>query len=176
VGRLRYYKGLQYLVEALAMVSPNIRLIIVGIGPMETSLREQVAQLGLGERVSFVQEVSDEDLPNYYAAADVFVLPSCERSEAFGLVQVEAMAAGLPVISTELGTGTSYVNLNNETGLIVPPANPAALAQAINTLATQPELRLTLGTNARQRAIQEFSLDKMVERVKEIYLTLIKES
>ncbi len=174
VGRLRYYKGLQYLLEALAMVSPTIRLIIVGIGPMETSLREQVARLGLGVRVSFVLEVSDAELPDFYAAAEAFVLPSCERSEAFGLVQVEAMAAGLPVISTELGTGTSYVNLHNQTGLVVPPANPTELAQAINMLATQPQLRLTLGTKARERVIQEFSLAKMARGVEEIYRELIK--
>jgi glycosyltransferase involved in cell wall biosynthesis len=172
VGRLRYYKGLQYLIEAMPQVRPDARLLIVGTGPMENALRAQVARLNLGERVSFAGDVADTDLPGYYAAADIFVLPSCERSEAFGVVQLEAMAAARPVISTELGTGTSYVNQPGETGLVVPPADPVALAQALNSLLTDPQKRATLGRRGQARVQAEFSLEKMSQRVEAIYMEL----
>lgn len=172
VGRLRYYKGLQYLIEALPQVRPEARLVIAGIGPMETELRAQVARLGLNERVIFAGEVSEADLPGYYAGADIFVLPSCERSEAFGVVQLEAMAAARPVISTELGTGTSYANRHNETGLVVPPANSGALAQAINNLLGDKEKRETLGKRGQERVRAEFGLKKMSDRMEEIYIEL----
>lgn len=169
-GRLRYYKGLQYLVEAMPQIDPAARLIIVGIGPQEAALREMVARLGLGERVIFAGEVSDAELPAYYAGSDIFVLPACERSEAFGLVQLEAMASGKPVISTELGTGTSYVNLDGETGLVVPPADPAGLAAAANKLLADPALREEMGRRGQQRARAEFGLTRLVDRIEEIYI------
>ncbi len=172
VGRLRYYKGLQYLLEAMPIINPTARLVIVGIGPQETDLRAQVARLKLGERVTFAGEVSEDELPKFYAAADIFVLPACERSEAFGIVQLEAMAAGKPVISTELGTGTSYVNQNQVTGLVVPPADPPALAQAINRLLADKTLSETMGQQGQRRVTQEFSLEMMSQRVEQIYIEL----
>lgn len=171
-GRLRYYKGLQFLIEAMPEIQVDARLIIVGIGPQEAALKAQAARLGLSERVIFAGEVSDAELPAYYAAADLFVLPACERSEAFGLVQLEAMAAARPVISTELGTGTSYVNQNGVTGLVVPPADPAALAGAVNKLLADPELRQAIGQRGQAIARAEFSLTKMVDRLEEIYIKL----
>ena len=171
-GRLRYYKGLQYLIEAMPQVRPEGRLIIIGIGPMEADLRAQVARLGLGERVTFTGEVSDADLPGYYARADLFVLPSCERSEAYGLVLLEAMAAGLPVVCTELGTGTSFINQNGQTGLVVPPSNPTALAVALNELIGDPARRLEMGQRASQRVVSEFNLEKMCDQIEQIYIEL----
>lgn len=171
-GRLRYYKGLQYLVEAMPQVSEKAKLLIIGIGPMEQQLKEQVARLKLNERVTFWGEVSDAELSDYYAASDVFILPSCERSEAYGLVQLEAMAAGKPVVSTELGTGTSYVNLNGETGLVVPPADPPALAHAINELVADPEWRKALGERGQSRTRAEFSLETMLDEMEKLYIRL----
>jgi len=168
VGKLRYYKGVDVLLEALREL-PRVHLTIVGSGPMERAWRARVHQLNLAERVQFVGQVENEDLPRYYAACDIFVLPSSERSEAFGVVQLEAMAAGKPVICTELGTGTSFVNVHGETGLVVPPRAPRALASAIAQLSSDATLRARLGAAGRARVRAEFTLDKMVTRILQVY-------
>ncbi len=164
VGRLRYYKGLDDLIRALPAV-PNARSIIVGSGPMEVPWKELARSVGVADRVVFAGAAPEEQLPLYYAAADVFVLPANARAEAFGTVIVEALAAGKPVISTEVGTGTSWVNVDGETGFIVPPHDPPALAQAINALLNDESLRQRLGRAAQQRAYHEFTVEKMIDRV-----------
>jgi rhamnosyl/mannosyltransferase len=113
--------------------------------------------------------VSDAELPGYYAASDIFVLPASERSEAFGAVQLEAMAAGKPVVCTELGTGTSFVNVNEQTGMVVPARDSRALVRAINRLIGDPALRARMGTAGRLRVQSEFTVEKMVERVMQVY-------
>ncbi len=167
VGRLRYYKGLDYLIRALPQI--NARLLVVGIGPMEAEWRKLAAEVGVAERVTWLGEVPDAHLPALYHAADLFVLPASHTSEAFGLVQVEAMAAGLPVVCTELGTGTSYVNQDGVTGRVVPPRDPAALAAAINALLADPAERARLAAGAQARVAAEFDLPIMVRRVLELY-------
>jgi glycosyltransferase involved in cell wall biosynthesis len=171
VGRLRYYKGLQYLLRAMADI--DAWLMVVGSGPMQAEWQALASELGLVDRVTFLGEVPDAGLPAYYHAADVFVLPACERSEAFGTVQIEAMAAGLPVVCTELGTGTSFVNRDGETGFVVPPRDPAALAQAINRLLADASLRQRFGQAGRQRAECEFSHTVMADRVIALYQQLL---
>jgi glycosyltransferase involved in cell wall biosynthesis len=166
VGLLRYYKGLQYLLDAMPQIPA--RLLIVGEGPMGDSLRTQARELELDDKVVFVGRVSDEDLPIYYRAADLFVLPASERAEAYGLVQLEAMSSGLPVVCTELGTGTSYVNRHGESGLVVPPRDPGALAQAINVLLADEALRHRLGQGALQRS-EMFSLERMLADIQGVY-------
>jgi len=166
VGVFRYYKGLRYLVEAMAQVQAV--LVLVGKGPREGELRQRVAELGLGGRVRFVGRVNDDDLPAYYQAADLFVLPSCEPSETFGIAQLEALAAGLPVVGTELGTGTTFVNRHGETGLVVPPKDPAALANAINRLLGDGALYSRLSAGARLRA-QAFGAGRMLAAVERVY-------
>ena len=172
VGRLRYYKGLDTLIRALPQIPA--RLVVVGTGPMEAEWKALAEELGVAARISWLGEVSDDDLPAVYHAAGLFVLPASHKSEAFGLVQVEAMAAGLPVVCTELGTGTSYVNLDGVTGLVVPPRDPDGLAAAINALIADPERRTALGRAAQKRAGEEFDLDVMVERVLALYSDLIR--
>jgi glycosyltransferase involved in cell wall biosynthesis len=172
VGRLRYYKGLDDLIRALPHI-PRARSVIVGDGPMLAEWQQLARSSGVAERVAFVGEVSDEDLPAYYAACDLFVLPANARAEAFGTVLVEALAAGKPVISTELGTGTSWVNVDGQTGLVVPPRDPAALAQAINTLLTNEDQRRRMGAAARARVQAEFSVERMIDRVLDVYHTLL---
>jgi rhamnosyl/mannosyltransferase len=167
VGRLRYYKGLQYLIRAMAEIPCT--LLIIGRGPMEAELRHLTGSLNLSKKVFFLGEVRDENLTAYYHSSDIFVLPASERSEAFGTVQIEAMASGVPVVCTELGTGTSFVNVHGETGLVVPPRDPGALARAILTLIQDEQLRREMGKNARQRAFQEFSLQTMVDRITSLY-------
>jgi glycosyltransferase involved in cell wall biosynthesis len=166
VGRLRYYKGLDTLIRALPGIPA--RLLVVGVGPMEQEWKTLAADTGAGDKITWLGEVSDADLPAFYHAADIFVLPASHSSEAFGLVQVEAMAAGLPVVCTELGTGTSYVNQNEVTGLVVPPLDAGALRDAINRLIMDPGLRASMGEAARVRA-SEFDLDRMVESVLSLY-------
>jgi rhamnosyl/mannosyltransferase len=173
VGRFRYYKGLSYLVEAARWIRG--RVLLVGGGPMEAALRAQVEQLDLGDKVAFAGDVDDEWLPAYYRAADVFVLPAVERSEAFGLVQLEAMASERPVVCTELGTGTSYVNLHGETGFVVPPRDALAIAAAVNRLLGDPELRTRFGAMGRSRVVNHFQKDRMAERMAMLYRSLVSE-
>lgn len=170
VGVLRYYKGLEYLMQAMRDI--DARLLVVGSGPMAEQWQELVADLGLGHRIFFVGTVEDEDLPTYYQACDLFVLPASHRSEAFGTVQVEAMACGRAVVSTELGTGTSYVNIDGETGLVVPARDADALARAINRLLSDEALRRGMGEKGRKRALQEFSHETMIDRVLSLYQSL----
>ena len=175
VGRLRYYKGVDVLLQALTTL-PQVHACIVGEGPMAATWRAQAQALGLGRRVHFVGDVPEEALPRYYAAADLFVLPATSRAEAMGLVLVEAMAAGLPVISTELGTGTSVVNRHGETGFVVPPGDAHALAKAIHTLVTDASLREGMGRAAREHARREFSADVMAERILHLYERVLAQS
>jgi rhamnosyl/mannosyltransferase len=137
---------------------------------------KQLAQsAGVADRVFFAGEVADAELPYYYAACDLFVLPANARAEAFGTVIVEALAAGKPVISTEVGTGTSWVNVHGQTGLVVPPHDPPALAAAINRLLSDDPLRAQLGHAAQARAYEEFTLERMIERVYAEYDRLLQE-
>ncbi len=167
VGRLRYYKGLDYLIQAMRQVEAT--LLIIGGGPEAARLGAMSYELGVSHRVHFLGDVGDDLLPAYYQAADIFILPSSHRSEAFGIVLMEAMAAGKPLISTELGTGTSWVNQHGETGLVVPPRDVQALTHAIQTLLADEPLRQRMGQQAQRRARQEFDLPVLVERVLRVY-------
>jgi len=168
VGRLRHYKGVNVLIEAMQQL-PEAVALIVGIGPLEAEWQAQAQAAGLGERVHFLREQSDPALAALYHAADIFVLPSTNRAETFGIVQVEAMASGRPVICTELGTGTSYVNQHGITGLVAPPNDPAALAAAVRRLLDNPEERRRMGEAGRQRAEGEFSIDAMLDHMLAFY-------
>ena len=172
VGRLRYYKGINDLLHALSAI-PAARLLIVGDGPMRASWEQLTREINLSERVTFAGQVDDADLPACYKLGDIFVLPANARAEAFGTVIVEAMASGLPVISTEVGSGTSWVNLHGVTGLIVPPHDPTALAQALNTLLSDPAKCAEMGHAAHQRAHAEFSQTAMIERVEQVYRAVL---
>jgi len=171
VGLLRYYKGLSYLLEAMSKI--RARLLVIGEGPMGKAWQDLARNMGLSRQVFFLGQVENERLPAFYQAADLFVLPATHRSEAFGMVQVEAMASGLPVISTEVGTGTSWVNRHGETGLVVPPRDAQALAQAISELLADPNRRRLMGQRGRERAQREFSYTVMTERVLSLYDTLL---
>jgi glycosyltransferase involved in cell wall biosynthesis len=171
VGRLRYYKGLNFLIEAMPQIAAH--LLIIGSGPLLAEWSALATGLEVAERVHFIGEVPDEHLPAYYHAGDILVLPATMRSEAFGTVLVEAMAAGTPVISTELGTGTSWVNIHGETGLVVPPCDPQSLAETVNYLLQNEAVRTQMRARARQRARQEFSTELMVQRVLALYQELL---
>jgi rhamnosyl/mannosyltransferase len=167
VGKLRYYKGLQFLIEAMPEI--DAPLVIIGRGPMENDLKMLAANYGVAEKIRFVGEVTDDDLAAFYHACSLLVLPSVYRSEAYGLVQLEAHACGKPVISTRLGTGVEFVNMDGKTGLIVPPADSAALAKAVGELLADPARRKRMGDFARKRAQTEFDLQQMFEKVEAVY-------
>ncbi len=167
VGCFRYYKGLHFLVSAMERIPAT--LILVGAGPEEARLRCLVKQKQLYGKVHFLGELSDEAVNTYYKACDVFVLPSNLRSEAFGIVQLEAMCCKKPVISTELGTGTTYVNIHNETGIVVKPNDVEALASAIQYLIDHPEIRTEFGLHGYQRVTEHFSADRMVTDTIRLY-------
>jgi glycosyltransferase involved in cell wall biosynthesis len=174
VGRLRYYKGLHVLLDALPM-APGATLLIGGSGPERDRLAAQAAALGVADRVHFLGDVSDKDLPALFRAADIFVLPAHLRAEALGVAQIEALASGVPCISTELGTGTSYANRHGETGLVVPPGDPAALALAINALLADPDMRWRFGQAGRRRAAALFTRDRMLDAVEQVYRDVLVE-
>ncbi|MCB8943692.1 MAG: glycosyltransferase [Ardenticatenaceae bacterium] len=171
IGRHRYYKGIGDLIQAMTHL--QARLLIGGDGPMRAEWQQLAQTLGVSNRVQFVGQVSDEELPRLYASADIFILPANARSEAFGKVLLEAMAAGLPCITTEVGTGTSFVVQNGISGLVVPPRQPEQLAQAIQTLLADPDLRQRMGQAGRKRVQHEFTVEKMVARVTAVYESII---
>jgi rhamnosyl/mannosyltransferase len=140
---------------------------------LQKELERTAAELGISEKVIFAGRIPDHELPLYYAACDVFCMPSVERSEAFGIVQLEAMAAGRPVVCCELGNGVNYVNRHGETGLAVPPRDPKALARAINTLLADEPLRARMGAAGRARVTGEFSLENMVQGHLRLYRALL---
>ncbi|MCX8007102.1 MAG: glycosyltransferase [Coriobacteriia bacterium] len=172
VGRLIYYKGVDVLVRAMAGVDAD--LIIVGAGPLEAEVRALADELGIGQRVTIREPLPRRDLAAHYRAADVFCLPSVARSEAFGLVQLEAMASGTPVVSTRLTTGVPFVNQDGTSGLTVPPGDVGALADALRTLVGDQELRERLGAQARARVLSEFTRDLMVDRTLAVYREVLE--
>ncbi len=167
VGRLRHYKGIDVLIDTLKTVEAHA--LIVGEGPMGDVWKQKAAAEGVTERITFLGEVSEEELVAFYYAADMFVFPSTNRAETWGTVQVEAMACGLPVICTELGTGTSYVNQHEVTGLVIEPNNSEALAGAIQRLIHDPELRHRLGQAGLARATEVLSKEAMVRQMLAFY-------
>jgi glycosyltransferase involved in cell wall biosynthesis len=173
VGRLRYYKGLDDLIRALPAI-PNAIYVIVGSGPMQAEWQQLARSVGVADRVVFAGEVDDQELPLYYAASDLCVLPAHARAEAFGTVIVEAMAAGRAVVTTEIGTGTSWINIHGQTGLVVPPNDPSTLAASINSLLNDHARRTMMGQAAHTRARAEFSANKMIDRVYDVYRSLME--
>lgn len=168
LGRHVYYKGFGFLIRALASL-PDACLLLGGQGPLTDELRQVAADAGVAGRVAFLGRIPEAELPAYYHACDVFCLPSVERSEAFGIVQIEAMAAGKPVLCCELNNGVTWVNRHGETGLVVPPADARALAAALGHLAADAGLRQRLGAEARRRALAQFTTEAMARDTLRVY-------
>ncbi|MDY6863366.1 MAG: glycosyltransferase [Thermodesulfobacteriota bacterium] len=170
VGKLRYYKGLEYLIQAMKAIPA--KLLIVGDGPLEETLKNLVKDINLIKKVLFLGKVEEDILPSLYRLSNFLVLPSIKRSEAFGIVQLEAMACGKPVICTELGTGTSYINQHERTGLIIPPGDFNALIQAISRLLNNKNEREIMGKRARNRVEEHFSFEYMLKKIIVLYENL----
>jgi len=174
VGRLVYYKGLDLLLDAAREV-PEMHLTIVGDGPLRSHLLARVANEGLRDRVHLAGEMTDEQVRRLFSQARALVLPSDHGSETFGVVQLEAMAAGLPVISTTLATGVAGVNQHEITGLQVPPGDGRALAGALRRVLDQPESCLRWGRAGRVRVKERFHRERMIASLLQWYDGLLSD-
>jgi len=166
VGVLRYYKGLHTLVQAAYQVGAKI--VIAGSGPEEHALKNLVAQVG-AKNVIFAGQVTDEEKNSLLKGCRAFVMPSHLRSEAFGMVLVEAAIFGRPLISCEIGTGTSYVNAHEQTGIVVPPESPQELARAMNLILNDEASATKFGLAARARYESLFSGEALGKAYADLY-------
>ena len=175
VARLVYYKGLTTAIDALASV-PG-RLLIIGRGPLEGALRARAVERGVADRIDWLGHVDPDQLVGAYHAATAFWFPSNARSEGFGLVQVEAMASGCPVINTSIPhSGVAWVSRDGETGFTIPVDDAAALAAASRRLLDEPGLRDRLRGLAIARAREQFDDGVMASRSFELYAQAIDRS
>jgi glycosyltransferase involved in cell wall biosynthesis len=170
VGVLRYYKGLHILLDAVA--GSNYPVVIVGAGPIEQELKAHAARLGL-DHVMFVGALDDADKVALLTLCYAVAFPSHLRSEAFGISLLEGAMYGKPMISSEIGTGTSYINIDGETGLVVPPSDPQALAEAMRTLWDNPALARAMGERAELRYQQLFTAEIMASSYNALYHELV---
>ena len=173
LGRLVPYKGYSSLIQAAALLGENYQVLIGGKGPLRDELQSQIDSLGLHGRVELLGYVANEDVPTLYGASDVFVLSSVMKTEAFGIVQIEAMSCGKPVVATRIpGSGTAWVNEHGVSGLNVTPADPAALARAIEEICADGETYEKYSRGARERFQALFTSDKMIDKILDEYETL----
>jgi rhamnosyl/mannosyltransferase len=169
VGRMTYYKGHEFLLQALARLD-GVQALIVGHGELRDKLAAFIENGHLGGRARLMGFLPDDKLIALMATCQVFCLPSLERTEAFGVVLMEAMRYGKPVIASRIpGSGVGWVARHEENGLLVPPADPAALAEALQRLAGQAELRERLGRAGAARFQAEFDITRVAGRLAEVY-------
>ena len=168
IGTLRYYKGLPYLIEAVR--GTQLRIVIVGTGPEESYLKSLARGM---DNIRFVGAVSDDDKFALLQLARGLALPSHLRSEAFGVVLLEASLFGKALITTETGSGTSFVNLRNETGFVAPPGDPVALRKVMEMLAADDELAEKMGSTSRKRFYSMFTSERMAEEYVRLYRRLL---
>ncbi len=166
VGVLRYYKGLHILIEAAS--ETDFPVVIVGAGPIEQELKVQVARLKL-RNIHFQGHLPDEDKVALLQLCLAVVFPSHQRSEAFGISLLEGAMYGKPMVSSEIGTGTTFINIADETGLVVPPSDPLALRQAMQFLWQHPAVAAQMGRRAEARYWQHFTAERMVASCVDVY-------
>lgn len=170
LGRFTFYKGFDQLIKAARHVE-RARFVIIGDGPLRGPLKKMIKKFQLEDRFFLPGHLTDCEVSQYFKKACLFCLPSTSRAEAFGLVLLEAMLHGLPLVTSRVeGSGMNQVNIHGETGLWVPPANPRALAWAINRLLKDPELRASLGRQAKKRFYRFFHIKKISDMLTDVYL------
>lgn len=175
VGRLVPYKGFDNLIAAAAILPSDVAIVIVGTGGLHDELSAQIEGLGLHERVLLAGGCSDTELSALFARALVFCLPSVTNAEMYGIVQVEALAAGVPIVSTAIPrSGVGWVNRADVSGLVVPPGDPTALAEAINRIAANPALRARLAAGARRLFAEEHDLSRAGARYASIIRSALR--
>ena len=170
IGRLVPYKGYGYLIDAATRLGPDYQVLIIGDGPIRENLLEEARHYGMEQKVKFLGYVADEEAHALLSAADVFVLSSVMKTEAFGIVQIEAMSLGIPVVATIIPeSGVSWVNADGISGLNVPAMDPDALAEAISRICSDSSLRNNLSKGASERFQNLFTIDRMVNETIKIY-------
>lgn len=170
MGRLVSYKGFEYLIDAARLLPDSFVVVIGGTGPLEGSLRQRIAEGGLQSKVILRGYIPDSDLPAYYHASTLFCLPSVERTEAFGVVQIEAMSCATPIVATRIpGSGVSWVNADGVSGLNAAPHDPSSLAETIIFVASDS----SLAEGARKRFSDLFTDQQMIKNIQLIYNDLI---
>ncbi len=176
LGRLVEYKGFAYLIDAARYLPDDVVVLIGGTGPLHDRLQQQIDSMQLGDKVKLVGFISDEELPFYFHGCDLFCLSSVQKTEAFGIVQIEAMSCGKPVVATTIpGSGTGWVNAHDVSGLNVPPADGPALAGAIQTILSDPATYARYSQQARQRYEQLFTRERMIEDCRNLYAELLQD-
>jgi rhamnosyl/mannosyltransferase len=174
LGRLVEYKGYEFLIRAAQQLDERFHIIIGGKGPLQDQLEELIAELKLQQKVSLIGFVDDDILSNYFAAADIFCLSSIWKTEAFAIVQIEAMSCGKPVVSTNIpGSGVSWVNQHEISGLVVSPEDETALAQAIGRIGSDSIRYQEYAIGSQKRFQEHFTRDKMIEKCMDIYKQLL---
>lgn len=166
-----YFKGLEHLITAVSLLPDDVRLLVVGRGERQTHFQRLAAAAGIGDRVQFVSTVSDVALPAHYRLADVVVLPSVDRSEAFGIVLLEAMACGKPTVASRL-PGVRTVVRAGVTGVLAPPADVSGLAGALRRLLTHPDEARRMGAAGRAVVQREYDWSVVGDRINEVYAQL----
>lgn len=170
LGRLVPYKGYHNLIEAAQYLSDDYVVVIGGTGPLRESLEQLIKERKLEKKVKLLGFVKDEEVAAYFTACDIFVLPSVQKTEAFGIVQIEAMSCGKPVVATKIpGSGTAWVNAHGISGLNVTPEQPKEIADAILTITKDRDAYEVYATGARQRYEKMFTKEKMVAGAMGIY-------
>lgn len=175
LGRLVPYKGFSYLIDAASFLGDDWVILIGGSGPMYANLRDEIKRHNLSDKVKLLGYVPDEEVSAYYGACTLFCLSSVFKTEAFGIVQIEAMSCGKPVVATKLPqSGVSWVNEHGVSGLNVEPFNSEALADAFMEISGNEEKYAAYCKGARERYEKWFTREMMIEKCKEIYETLWK--
>lgn len=174
IGRLTLYKGHKVLIEAAKKLDDDIIILLGGVGEMEAELKQFAAECTVEDKVKFIGRIPADLIYAYYKAADVFCLPSITRAEAFGVVLLEALAMGTPIVTCNIeGSGVPWVNQNGETGYNVPVGDYDSLAEKIKLILNNSELREELSQNCIKRFREYFTLDKMVEGTYSLYKSLV---
>lgn len=170
LGRLVHYKGYCFLVDATRYLDESYVILIGGTGKLKGELQAQIDAQGLQERVKLLGRISDEQLPSYYGACDIFCLSSVQKTEAFGIVQIEAMSCGKPVVATNIPqSGVAWVNAHGISGINVTPGNAKELAEAIKFLTEDKKTYKVYSENAEKRYKEFFTKENMVKQCLKIY-------
>lgn len=176
LGRLVEYKGFEYLIKAASILGKDYIFLIGGTGPLRDSLQSQINDLGISDRVILLGYVREKEIPDYFWASDLFVLSSIQKTEAFAIVQIEAMSCSTPIVATRIKeSGVSWVNKQGVSGLNVPPRDPQSLADAIRRILSDVELHANLSRGALKRYQSLFTRSRMTDKCLALYENIMTE-
>jgi rhamnosyl/mannosyltransferase len=173
IGRLEYYKGFEYLIESAKYLDDSYVILIGGKGSLDMELNKLILNKKLESKVVMLGEINYKNLGNYFEASDIFCLPSIAKSEAFGIVQIEAMSFGKPIISTQIeGSGVDWVNKNMESGVTVPIKNSEKIAEAIKDIMLTKERYNKFSKKSKERFLTNFTHSIMINKTINLYDSL----